>query len=126
MVAILLVGAILVTPPLSVYYYQTSRVVEAMAYGQIIEITARSVEEGGWFPDEVVVKNGETVKLIIYGSDIVHSLVIPELGVDSGPVKPGHTKLVEFTPEKKGVFTVYCGIPCSPLHSNMKGKLIVV
>ncbi len=126
LVAITLVGAILVVLPLGAYYYQVNRVVEAMAYGQTVEITASTFENGGWFPDKIVVKKGEPVRFIIHGADIAHSLVVPELGVDSKIVKPGHAKTIEFVPEKEGIFTIYCGIPCSPLHSNMRGKLIVV
>ena len=47
------------------------------------------VESGGFDPNVITVKKGEPVKIILLGMDVSHSLVIPDLGINSGPVHPG-------------------------------------
>ncbi|MEM4310875.1 MAG: cupredoxin domain-containing protein [Nitrososphaerales archaeon] len=126
LLAIILVGAILIGTPLVIYYYQVNRVIKIMNYEKEIEIAANTFENGNWFPDKIVVKKGEPIRLIIYGSDVAHSLTIPKLGIDSGIIKPGHIKVIEFIPEEEGIYEIYCGIPCGSFHSFMIGKLIVV
>ncbi len=82
-------------------------------------------ESGGFQPDAILVKVGETTKLTLMAMDVTHSFVIPELGIDTGPIKAGHTEVIELTPKEAGTFTIYCGVLCSPEHHLMKGKLVV-
>ncbi|MFQ6134458.1 MAG: cupredoxin domain-containing protein [Nitrososphaerales archaeon] len=79
----------------------------------------------GFDPDEIVVKKGETVKLVLISMDVGHSLIIPELGIDTGTILPGEKKVIEFTPQEAGVYTFKCNTECSSIHHFMRGKLIV-
>jgi heme/copper-type cytochrome/quinol oxidase subunit 2 len=91
------------------------------------EIVVRMYVEDylGFDPDEIVVKKGETVKLVLISMDVGHSVVIPELGIDTGTILPGEKKVIEFTPQEAGVYMFKCNTECSSLHHFMRGKLIV-
>ena len=83
-------------------------------------------EEGGWDPSEIVVKAGEKVRLVIRSMDMAHGLQIPDLGIDTGVIKPGYEYVIEVTFDKPGEYTFYCSVYCSPLHYKMMGKIIVL
>ena len=91
------------------------------------EITIRMYvqEYLGFDSNEIVVKKGETVKLVLIAMDVGHSFVVPELRINSGLVLPGEKKLIEFTPEEEGEYEIMCGVQCSPYHSQMRGWFIV-
>jgi|Deesub1362B_J571_1020462.scaffolds.fasta_scaffold00004_101 cytochrome c oxidase subunit 2 len=89
-------------------------------------VYAWTQEDGGWMPNEIIVKKGETVTFVIRSMDMAHGLIIPELNVDSGVVKPGSEKSIQVTFEKPGIYVFYCSVYCSPLHYKMTGKIIVV
>lgn len=109
-----------------VYSYRAAEIVERLEYNETIVIEARIQEAGGWFPSTIVVETGKPVVLRIYSVDMVHSLVIPELGVDSGPLLPGHWKTVTLVIEEPGIYEFYCGVTCSPMHGLMRGVIIAV
>ena len=90
-----------------------------------IVIRLNIVESSGFDPSVITVKRGEPVKIILHGMDVSHSLVVPDLGIDSGPVEPGNEKVVEFTPDKAGTFVFYCGTLCSVKHHFMRGTIVV-
>jgi heme/copper-type cytochrome/quinol oxidase subunit 2 len=75
---------------------------------------------------DIILKKGEPVKIVLIGGDVPHSLVIPGLGIDSGPISPGKVKEIEFTPDKAGTFTFFCGVICSPEHHFLVYKLVVM
>ena len=79
-------------------------------------------EEAG----DIILKKGELAKIFLIGGDVPHSFVIPELGINSGPISPGKTKLIEFTPDEAGTFTIFCGVVCSPEHHFLVYKLVVM
>lgn len=85
-----------------------------------------TVEEGGWSPGEIVVRSGERVRLVIRSMDMSHGLQIPELGIDTGVIKPGYEAVIEISLDKPGEYTFYCSVYCSPLHYKMVGKIVVV
>jgi len=82
-------------------------------------------ESGGYDPDVITVKKGETVKLILISMDMTHSFVIPELEINSGPVHPGKRTEIEFVPFVDGVYSFHCITSCSPMHIFMNGELVV-
>ncbi len=82
-------------------------------------------EGGGYDPDVITVSRGKPVRLILVSMDLTHSLTIPELDVDSGPVHAGDRKVIEFTPLEPGTFIFRCVTYCSPMHPFMTGKLVV-
>jgi heme/copper-type cytochrome/quinol oxidase subunit 2 len=96
-------------------------------------------ESGGWSFDApplgqvqdkeegaIILKKGELAKIFLIGGDVVHSFVIPDLGINTGPISPGKTKIVEFTPNETGTFAIFCGVVCSPEHHFLVYKLIVL
>jgi heme/copper-type cytochrome/quinol oxidase subunit 2 len=74
----------------------------------------------------IILKKGELAKIFLIGGDVVHSFVIPELNINSGPISPGKTKIIEFTPDESGTFSIYCGVVCSPEHHFLVYKLVVM
>ena len=86
-----------------------------------IEIEASSFE---FDPDEIVVEEGDDVRLIVTSADIAHVLEIDADEYDvSIRVEPGETEEVEFTADAAGEYDYICPIPG---HEDMIGKLIVL
>lgn len=90
-----------------------------------IVIRAYVNEVRGFNPDTITLERGTKVKLVIISMDVVHSFVVPGLGIDTGMIRPGERKEVEITVDKPGVYEFRCGIVCSPEHPFMIGKIIV-
>lgn len=90
-----------------------------------VVIRARAPELGGWSPSEVVVKQGERVKLMFYTEDVVHIFDLPDYNINV-EMHPGKWVEVEFTADRVGEFKFSCTAFCSPLHALMRGKLIVM
>lgn len=85
------------------------------------------IKANNWYfePEEISVKEGARVKIILEGVSGVHAFAIPELGVKSETVSPGEKKTIEFSADKKGEFSFKCAFLCGEGHSGMIGKLIV-
>jgi cytochrome c oxidase subunit II len=90
----------------------------------VINVVLRQFERGG-FPKEIHVKQGETVKLRLTSEDVTHGFTIGDLGIDAGAIHAGKYVTIEFVPEELGKFSYVCTIVCSPLHSKIRGYLIV-
>ncbi|MFQ6125018.1 MAG: cupredoxin domain-containing protein [Candidatus Heimdallarchaeota archaeon] len=90
-----------------------------------IFVTMLIQENGGFDPDVIRVTVDQNVRLILLSQDVIHSFIIPKLGIDSGPAYPMKPIILEFTPTQIGVYDFYCGIYCTPSHWEMTGKLIV-
>ena len=86
--------------------------------GEIL-LVARTFERGGWSPPEIRVKKGQKVKLRILAEDVSHSFQLMHLGIDTGPIFTGTTKVVEFVPER--VFMLLFGIVFSVICSAAMG-----
>lgn len=123
-VALVLVLLVMVGLPLASYNYETWKL--ASPPSGKVEVQAWTAENGGWTPRRIVVREGEALNLVLRSMDIAHSFVIPDLGVDSGPLKPGKSLPLELVDLAPGVYRFYCGIWCSAQHAEMKGTLIVV
>lgn len=76
-------------------------------------------------PARPVLRVGETTRLRLRSSDVVHSFAVPELGIDPVEVVPGKTVTLSVTPEREGVFTYYCTVVCGERHFAMRGLLEV-
>ncbi len=81
-----------------------------------IPITAKRFS---FTPDEITVKKGEKVTLVIQSQDVSHGLVIEDLGVRTD-VKKGQSAEVKFTPETAGTFEGKCAHFCGKGHGSMK------
>lgn len=117
---VLLIGCTVV-PIVASIAYERSR-----ARGYTAEILARAPEKGNFSPRllKLEVAPGEQVKLRIRNVDtVMHGFAIPDLKVDAGEIKAGHSAVVAFTPEKAGTFDYYCTVWCSEQHLQMRGTL---
>lgn len=75
-------------------------------------------------PSEIHLKVGERVRFEVSSADVQHGFSVPELGIRE-PLRPGKPAVFDFTPDRKGVFEMKCGILCGPGHDDMKGKIVV-
>lgn len=122
--ALAVVGLVLVAFPAGLFGYQSLRTHAAGI--RVIEITARAPESGGFSPDRIELKAGETVRLRISSPDVVHGLSIPGLGVDVKEILPGKPVEVDVTPREPGRFAFACIRWCSADHWRMRGTIDVV
>jgi cytochrome c oxidase subunit 2 len=90
-----------------------------------ITLTARTVEHGGWSQRTIRVEVGKPVRIRLTSDDVTHGFLLPEFGIDTGPISPGEFTMVEFTPLKPGVYRFYCNILCSHHHGAMNGQIVV-
>lgn len=83
--------------------------------------------EGGSFyykPNEIRVKVGTPVKIVMTAKDMMHDFTIDALNVKMPITKAGQTGTVEFTPTTKGTFEFYCSVGNHRAQGQV-GKLIV-
>ncbi len=75
-------------------------------------ITVIEVEGGSFYykPNEIRVKKGETVKIVLKSVDMMHDFVIDELDVKMPITKSGETNEVTFTADTVGEFEYYCSV----------------
>ena len=78
----------------------------------------------GFFPNPLVVKYGEKVKLHTTAMDVPHGIHITEFNVNQ-MLPRGVVKTIEFTAYQKGEFMVHCSVYCGPNHGKQKTRLIV-
>ena len=76
-------------------------------------------------PNEITVKKGEEVTLIIQSKDVTHGLVIKDLGVRT-EVKKGQSTEVKFTPKTVGTVQGKCAHFCGSGHGSMTFTVHVV
>jgi cytochrome c oxidase subunit II len=81
-----------------------------------IEMTAQRF---AFEPNEITVKKGQPVILVIKSKDVSHGLVIEDLGVRT-EVKKGEATEVKFDPETTGSFEGKCAHFCGKGHGSMK------
>ena len=87
-----------------------------------IEITAQRFS---FEPNEITVKKGQEVTLVIQSKDVTHGLLIEDLGVRT-EVKKGQSTEVRFTPEAAGTFEGKCAHFCGKGHGSMRFTVHVV
>jgi len=90
--------------------------------GQTISITAQRFS---FSPDEITVKKGQEMTLLIESKDVSHGLLIEALGVRT-EIKQGHSVEVKFTPHEAGDFEGKCAHFCGKGHGTMKLTVHVV
>ena len=78
----------------------------------------------GFFPNPIVVKYGEKVRLTATAIDVTHGFRVPEFQINEILPK-GKADTFEFTASKKGTFIVHCSIYCGPRHGEQKARIIV-
>ncbi|MDP3963531.1 MAG: cupredoxin domain-containing protein [bacterium] len=75
-------------------------------------------------PGTIRVNVGDRVKLRVTSIDVEHGLAIPEFSVNE-QLPPNTERVVEFTADKAGTFTIFCSVFCGSGHGSMRGTLIV-
>ena len=81
-----------------------------------IEITANKFS---YSPNQITLKKGEPVVLVLRSTDVTHGLTIPDLGVDTTEIKKGKDSEVPLTPDKAGHFAGQCAHFCGAGHGSM-------
>jgi len=91
----------------------------ALAAGEQAPRTITITAQRFYFsPNEITLKKGEPVTLVIQSKDVSHGLEIKELGVRT-EVKKGQSAEVNFTPETAGTFEGKCAHFCGSGHGSM-------
>lgn len=90
------------------------------------EITVRAPEFGNFYPQTVVVRAGEEVRLYLRNIDTVsHGFAVPELGIAIPEIKAGEVRIITFTADEAGSYSFMCTVWCSARHMEMRGTLRV-
>lgn len=92
--------------------------------GEIREITVEG-SEYSFSPKSLTVEAGERISLTFKNTgNLPHNFTIDELAVRTKTVAAGGSGTIEFTAEKSGTFTFYCGIT-GHRQLGMEGNLEV-
>ena len=91
------------------------------AGGHEIQMTAKKYE---FTPNDITVKKGEHVQLVITALDRDHGFKLEALGINQ-KLKKGEATTIEFYADKAGTFPFQCSEFCGFGHGKMKGKLVV-
>jgi cytochrome c oxidase subunit 2 len=76
-------------------------------------------------PNEITIKKGETVTLVVHSEDVTHGLKIEGLGLRT-EVKKGQSAELSFTPDTAGTFEGKCAHFCGKGHGSMRLTVHVV
>jgi cytochrome c oxidase subunit 2 len=119
---VMLIALVLVGTPVAVFAGQRYLNTAPHEY----TIVAHTAEDGGFTPSQIVVTQGERVRLRLTSADVVHGLYVSGLDVQVAEIYPGRYATVEFTPTQPGTYPFVCTILCSPLHGTMQGTIVVL
>ena len=86
-----------------------------------IRVTARKYE---FSPNEIKVKRGDHIRLVITALDRDHGFKLEAFHVDQ-KLSKGEPVTVEFTADQIGTFPFECSHFCGLGHQKMKGQLTV-
>jgi len=75
-------------------------------------------------PEEVRVRKGEAVTLILTSIDFVHGFALPDFGLRRDIV-PGHPVELTIVPDRAGRFHMLCDNFCGEGHDRMSGWFVV-
>jgi cytochrome c oxidase subunit 2 len=76
-------------------------------------------------PDEIVLKKGEPVVLVLRSVDVTHGLIVPELKIKA-EIKKGKDREVPLTPSVTGTFVGKCANFCGQGHALMTLQIKVI
>jgi cytochrome c oxidase subunit II len=76
-------------------------------------------------PEEVVLKKGVPVTLLLTTEDRAHGFDVPDLKLNA-KIVPNKTTELKVTPDKTGEFPFHCDIFCGSGHENMGGSIKVI
>lgn len=120
LIALFLVLLVIVGTPAGVAVYDSMQ-----RPADEITLVAHTPLRGNWSQRELRIKRGTAVRIRLTSEDVTHGFLVPDLGINAGPISPGKFKTVELTADRPGTFTFYCNFLCSHEHGAMLGKIIV-
>jgi cytochrome c oxidase subunit II len=88
---------------------------------KVINITAKRFE---FSPNQITLKKGEPVKLVLTSADVTHGFFLKPLKIDE-IIEPGKTTEVNLTPQTAGTYLLICDHFCGVNHAAMNMKVIV-
>jgi cytochrome c oxidase subunit 2 len=88
---------------------------------RVISVAAKKF---AFVPDEILIKQGESVVLELTAVEVTMGFSAPELGVRTDIV-PGTVTRVRLTPAKAGRFQFNCDVFCGSGHEDMDGVIVV-
>ena len=88
---------------------------------RVIKIIAKKFVD---VPNEIRVKQGETVLLQFTAPEVPMGFSLPDFAVRAD-IMPGKVTTLRLTPDKSGSFDFLCDVFCGSGHEEMNGKLIV-
>lgn len=89
-------------------------------------IHARMADTGGWSPDVIRAKVGESLHLKFTSDDVVHGFAIGQMDMESVTIEPGKVTDVTLTFDQPGVYTFFCTRWCGVNHWRMRGTIEVI
>jgi cytochrome c oxidase subunit 2 len=89
---------------------------------RIIEIKAKRF---AFSPNQITIKQGETVKLRLTSEDVTHGFFMRALKIDED-IQPGTPTEITLTPQTAGTFMTICDHFCGANHGNMNMTITVV
>ena len=113
---------LLICPVVVVLAISISAPIHAQPEPRTIELTAHRFT---YEADEITLKVGQPVLLVVKSEDVPHGLRIRELGVDLKIPAHGAAK-AQFTPKQAGEFIGHCFVFCGNGHGTMALTVHVV
>ena len=93
----------------------------AVPVGPTVEV---KVSHRGFEPSRIVLRRGETARLVLASDDAEHCFAIDGLRVEKRVVAGRPTRL-ELTPERAGSFPFYCCLETGKQAERERGELVV-
>ena len=102
----------------------------------LVAVAARAATESGprripvvarkfvFIPNEITIKQGESVVLEFTAPEVAMGFFAPELGLRT-LIVPGEVAKVPFTADRAGRFDFLCDVFCGDGHEGMNGHLVV-
>ena len=100
----------------------SGHMVNAQGTPRQVEVTAKRF---AYAPDEITLKKGQPVVLVIRSEDVAHGLRFRELNLNAKVDKGGSAQL-SFIPDRIGDFVGHCSVFCGSGHGAMTLTLHVV
>lgn len=94
--------------------------------GNIIELHARTFENGGWSMDTLQTRVGVPIRIRMTSEDVVHGFAIGGYEMIPLEVTPGEFVETTLTFDKPGEYTFFCNRWCSLNHTRMRGIIEVM
>lgn len=75
-------------------------------------------------PPEIVLKQGERVRLTVVTTDVTHGFGVLEWNLNR-QVLPGQPLVLDLKPERPGRYQIVCTVFCGTGHGEHKGTIVV-